>query len=68
MVPTSDLSGAFEGNNIERFLDHTDRVRPTGIRTNLTWVVLGDVETNRAESNPIPHILDRCCQGQCIVS
>jgi len=53
VIPTAELTGSFERNDVATFFDHTDHTRvATRIGTDRTEIVLGEVETARTKPNP----------------
>src|SRR4051812_44012820 len=56
VIPTLELPGSFERDDVERFLDHTNCLVAAGIAADRTRIRLGDVETNRAKPDPLFHL------------
>ena len=68
MVPTGNLPGSFQRDNVQWLLDDANPLSYARIGAYLAGIVLGDVEANRAHADSVAHFLDRRGQGHGFVT
>ena len=68
VVAPFELAGALEGEDVQRFFDHANRLFSIRIDAYRTWVRFGRVETHRTQAHALLDIQDRFGQRNSLVS